>query len=104
MLRHAFIQWRTLPAITRLYITAASVAGGLLAALGGGTWWMLERAYVTSVQLAYSEVDSASQRLSDRVQRLFDQLNQTASLIKHYQESSGGADLLAMERDGLLVP
>jgi diguanylate cyclase (GGDEF)-like protein/PAS domain S-box-containing protein len=97
MLRHALIQWRTLPAITRLYITAASVAGGLLAALGGGTWWMLERAYTSSVQLAYSEVDSASQRL-------FDQLNQTASLIKHYQESSGGADLVAMERDGLLVP
>jgi diguanylate cyclase (GGDEF)-like protein/PAS domain S-box-containing protein len=104
MLRHALSHWRTLPAITRLYITAASVAGGLLAALGGGTWWMLERAYTSSVQLAYSEVDSASQRLSDRVQRLFDQLNQTASLIKHYQESSGGADLVAMERDGLLVP
>ncbi|MBL0729945.1 EAL domain-containing protein [Piscinibacter sp. HJYY11] len=104
MYRHVLIRWRAIPAITRLYVTAASVAGALLAALGGGTWWMLERAYTTSVQLAYSEVDSASQRLSDRVQRLFDQLNQTASLVKHYQENNGGADLVMMEKSGLLIP
>jgi diguanylate cyclase (GGDEF)-like protein/PAS domain S-box-containing protein len=104
MFRHALIRWRGLPAVFRLYVTATGVAGALLAALGGGTWWMLERAYVTSVQLAYSEVDSASQRLSDRVQRLLDQLNQTASLVKHYQENNGGADLVAMEKNGLLVP
>lgn len=104
MLRHALVRWRALPAVLRLYVTAIGVAGGLLGALGGGTWWMLERAYVTSVQLAYSEVDAASQRLSDRVQRLLDQLNQTASLVKHYQENSGGVDLQAMEKSGLLVP
>ncbi|MET0335882.1 MAG: PAS domain-containing protein, partial [Rhizobacter sp.] len=104
MSRSIFATWRSLPATTRLYITATSVAGALLAALGGGTWWMLERAYTGSVQLAYSEVDSASQRLSDRTQRLFDQLNQTASLVKHYQEQNSGADLVMMEKNGLLVP
>ncbi len=104
MFQRAITLWRALPATTRLYITATSVAGALLAALGGGTWWILERAYITTVQLAYSEVDNASQRLSDRVQRLFDQLNQTASLVKHYQENNGGADLVAMEKNGLLVP
>jgi diguanylate cyclase (GGDEF)-like protein/PAS domain S-box-containing protein len=104
MFRHVLHTWRSLPATTRLHATAISVAAALLAALGAGTWWMLERAYTGSVQLAYSEVDSASQRLSDRVQRLFDQLNQTASLVKHYQEQNGGADLVAMEKNGLLIP
>ncbi|MBX3619622.1 MAG: EAL domain-containing protein [Rhizobacter sp.] len=104
MLRLVLTSWRSLSASTRLYATASVVAGGLLVGVGGATWWMLEKAYVGAVQLAYSEVDSASQRLTDRVQRLFDQLNQTASLVKHYQEQNGGADLVKMEKEGLLVP
>ncbi|MBC7994536.1 MAG: EAL domain-containing protein [Rhizobacter sp.] len=76
----------------------------MLLALAGATWWMLEKAYVSSVQLAYSEVDAASQRLSDRVQRLLDQVNQTASLVKHYQEHSGSVDLQELEKTGLLAP
>jgi diguanylate cyclase (GGDEF)-like protein/PAS domain S-box-containing protein len=95
---------RSLSANTRLYATAFGVAGGLLLALAAATWWMLEEAYVSSVQLAYSEVDSASQRLSDRVQRLLDQVNQTASLVKHYQEINGNVDLVGLEKSGLLAP
>lgn len=104
MYRLVLRSWRSLPASTRLHATACTAAAGLLVSLAGGTWWMLEKAYVSSVQLAYSEVDSASQRLSDRVQRLLDQLNQTASLVKHYQEHYGRVDLIEMERNGLLVP
>ena len=88
----------------RLYATSCGVAGGLLLALAAATWWMLEKAYVSSVQLAYSEVDSASQRLSDRVQRLLDQVNRTASLVKHYQENNGNVDLVGLEKTGLLAP
>ncbi len=104
MSRYAFSAWRALPATTRLHLTAAGVAGALLCALGAGTWWSLERAYASAVQLAYSEVDNASQRLSERVQRVLDQLNQTAALVQHYEENNGGADLVAMEKNGLLVP
>jgi diguanylate cyclase (GGDEF)-like protein/PAS domain S-box-containing protein len=96
--------WRKLPANTRLSLGSAGVAGLLLAALAGGTWWTLEKAYVSSVQLAYSELDAASQRLSDRVQRLLDQVNQTAGLVKHYQEGSGSVDLQGLEKAGLLGP
>jgi len=97
--------WRYLSVTTRLYVLATCVAGSLVGALAFGTWWMLERAHVSSVQLAYSEVDAASQRLSDRVQRLFDQLNQTASLVKHYHEQTdNGVDLPSMEKHGLLAP
>ncbi len=95
---------RALSSTSRLYATACAVAGALLLALAGATWWMLERAYTSSVQLAYSEVDAASQRLSDRVQRLLDQVNQTASLVKHYQENSGNVDLAELEKTGLLAP
>jgi len=87
-----------------LYVTSLAVTGALLLALAGATWWMLEKAYVSSVQLAYSELDAASQRLSDRVQRLLDQVNQTASLVKHYQEHSGNVDLVELEKTGLLAP
>ncbi|MGY4827682.1 EAL domain-containing protein [Sphaerotilaceae bacterium SBD11-9] len=104
MLKLALRSWRSLSASTRLYVTACGVAGGLLLGLGCATWWTLERAYASSVQLAYSEVDSASQRLSDRVQRLLDQVNRTASLVKHYQEDSGNVDLVALEKTGLLAP
>ena len=104
-MRHLVLRfWRFLPVSTRLYLTACGVAGGLLLGLAGATWWMLERAYASSVQLAYSEVDSASQRLGDRVQRLLDQVNQTASLVKHYQEQNGNVDLVALEKTGLLAP
>ncbi|MEO8153538.1 MAG: EAL domain-containing protein [Rhizobacter sp.] len=96
--------WRALPATSRLHITAFSVAGVLLLALAGATWWTLNAAYAGAVQLAYSEVDSASQRLSDRVQRLLDQVNQTASLVKHYQQQNGNVDLVALEKTGLLAP
>jgi diguanylate cyclase (GGDEF)-like protein/PAS domain S-box-containing protein len=96
--------WRSLSANTRLNITASGVAGGLLLAVAGATGWMLERAYVSSVQLAYSEVDSASHRLADRVQRLLDQVNQTASLVKQYREQNGEVDLIALEKSGLLAP
>jgi len=89
---------------TRLYATACGVAGTLLLGLAGATWLMLERAHASSVQLAYSEVDSASQRLSDRVQRLLDQVNQTASLVKHVQQQNGSVDLVALEKSGLLAP
>jgi len=92
------------PANTRLFAAAFGVAGALLLCVAGATWWTLERAYASSVQLAYSEVDSASQRLGDRVQRLLDQVNQTASLVKHYQEKNGSVDLVALEKTGLLVP
>lgn len=95
---------RALSSISRLYVTSFAVAGALLLALAGATWWMLEKAYVSSVQLAYSEVDAASQRLSDRVQRLLDQINQTASVVKHYQEHSGNVDLVELEKTGLLAP
>ncbi len=95
---------RDLSSFSRLYVTAFAVAGTLLLALAGATWWMLEKAYVSSVQLAYSEVDAASQRLSDRVQRLLDQVNQTASLVKHYQENNGNVDLVELEKTGLLAP
>ena len=61
---------RAISSSTRLYLTAFAVTGTLLLALAGATWWMLEKAYVSSVRLAYSEVDAASQRLGDRVQRL----------------------------------
>ncbi|MBC7954824.1 MAG: EAL domain-containing protein [Cytophagales bacterium] len=88
----------------RLYATASVVAGSLLLALAGATWWMLEKSYVGAVQLAYSEVDSASQRLGDRVQRLLDQVHQTASLVKHYQERNGNVDLVALEKTGLIAP
>jgi diguanylate cyclase (GGDEF)-like protein/PAS domain S-box-containing protein len=105
MLRLTLRFWRYLSAATRLYVVATFVAGSLLAALAFGTWWMLERAYASSVQLAYAEVDGASQRLSDRVQRLFDQLSQTASLVKHYHEQTdSGVDLPSMEKHGLLAP
>lgn len=105
MLRLVSYFWRLFSADTRLRLIATGVAGGLLAALAGGTGWMLERAYASTAQLAYSEVDGASQRLGDRVQRLFDELNQTASLVKHYQEQTdGGADLPSMEKNGLLAP
>jgi diguanylate cyclase (GGDEF)-like protein/PAS domain S-box-containing protein len=100
----AFRPWRALSANTRLYITATCVAGGLLLGLAAATWLTLERAYVSSVQLAYSEVDNAAQRLSDRVQRLLDQVNQTATLVKHYQEQNGDVDLVALEKTGLLAP
>ncbi len=104
-MRHLVLRfWRFLPVSTRLCITAGGVAGGLLLGLAGATGWMLERAYASSVQLAYSEVDSASQRLGDRVQRLLDQVNQTASLVKHYQEQNGNVDLVALEKTGLLAP
>lgn len=96
--------WRALRANTRLIVIACTVAGGLLLALAGATWWTLEKAYVGAVQLAYSEVDGASQRLADRVQRLLDQVNQTASLVKHYQEKEGRVDLVALEKSGLLAP
>jgi diguanylate cyclase (GGDEF)-like protein/PAS domain S-box-containing protein len=89
---------------TRLYVTACGVAGALLLGMAGATWLMLERAYASSVQLAYSEADAASQRLSDRVQRLLDQLNQTASLVKHMQQQNGSVDLVALEKSGLFVP
>ncbi len=95
---------RALSSSSRLYVTAFAVAGTLLLALAGATWWMLEKAYSSSVQLAYSEVDAASQRLSDRVQRLLDQMNQTASLVKHYQENNGNVDLVELEKTGLLAP
>lgn len=95
---------RPLSSSTRLHFTSFGVAGALLLALAGATWWMLERAYTTSVQLAYSEVDNASQRLSDRVQRLLDQVNRTASLVKHYQERNGNVDLVELEKTGLLAP
>lgn len=95
---------RAVPSSTRLYFTSFGVAGGLLLALAGATWWMLEKAYVSHVQLAYSEVDNASQRLSDRAQRLLDQVKQTASLVKHYQERNGNVDLEGLEQMGLLAP
>ncbi|HET7794133.1 MAG TPA: EAL domain-containing protein [Rhizobacter sp.] len=104
MLKLALRSWRSLSAGTRLVVTACGVAGGLLLGLGCATWWTLQGAYASSVQLAYSEVDSASQRLGDRVQRVLDQVNRTASLVKHYQEDSGSVDLVALEKTGLLAP
>ncbi len=99
-----FRQWQALSASTRLNITALGVATLLLAALAAGTWWMLREAYVSSVNLAYSEVDNASQRLADRVQRLLDQANRTSVLVKHQHEKSGEVDLATLERSGLLSP
>ncbi len=102
MYQLALRHWQSMSADVRLVAIASSVAGSLLLALAGATWWMLERAYVDGVHLAYSEVDSASQRLSDRVQRLLDQMNQTATLVKHYQERNGSVDLVSLEKSGLL--
>ena len=35
---------RALSSITRLYVTSFAVAGALLLALAGATWWMLKKA------------------------------------------------------------
>lgn len=96
--------WSGLSSDARLVVASVFVAGTLIVALASATWWMLAGAYVRSVQLAYSEVDNASQRLSDRVQRLLDQVNQTATLVKQFHESNGGVDLASLEKTGLLSP